>query len=76
MALVSSHTIPLLLELLAAGKLDTSALITHGKPFSFVDFGSVEREGVADKCLYRQISNSARLRRRTIFSRGRRKQSR
>ena len=31
MALVSSYTIPLLLELLQAGKLDTSAMITHGE---------------------------------------------
>ena len=30
MALVSSHTIPLLLQLLQAGKLDTSMMITHG----------------------------------------------
>lgn len=34
MALVSSHTIPLLLELNNAGKLDTSAMITHGKSAS------------------------------------------
>lgn len=30
MALVSSHTIPLLLRLLEAGKLDTSMMVTHG----------------------------------------------
>lgn len=30
MALVSSHTIPMLLDLMKAGKLDTSPLITHG----------------------------------------------
>ena len=31
MALVSSHTIPLLLDLLSAGRVDADALITHGK---------------------------------------------
>lgn len=31
MALVSSHTIPLLLELNKAGKINTNELITHGK---------------------------------------------
>lgn len=31
MALVSAHTIPTLLDLMAAGKLDASAMITHGK---------------------------------------------
>jgi len=30
MALVSTHTLPMLLELEAAGRLDASALITHG----------------------------------------------
>ena len=30
MALVSAHTIPLCLDLVAAGKLDTSAMVTHG----------------------------------------------
>lgn len=30
MALVSAHTIPTLLDLQAAGKLDASAMITHG----------------------------------------------
>ncbi|KAK5175802.1 uncharacterized protein LTR77_000942 [Saxophila tyrrhenica] len=37
MALVSSHTIPLLLELMSAGKLDTSALITHDFKFSEIE---------------------------------------
>ncbi len=31
MALVSSHTIPMLLDLMKAGKLDTSKMITHGE---------------------------------------------
>lgn len=33
MALVSSYTIPLLLDLMTAGRLDTSALVTHGKRY-------------------------------------------
>jgi len=36
MALVSSHTIPLLLELMQAGKLDTSMMITHGMSSTFL----------------------------------------
>lgn len=31
MALVSAHTIPTLLDLYAAGKIDASDMITHGK---------------------------------------------
>ena len=34
MALVSSYTIPMLLDLMQAGKLDTSAMVTHGKTVS------------------------------------------
>ncbi|KAK5686396.1 hypothetical protein LTS10_002514 [Elasticomyces elasticus] len=37
MALVSAHTIPLLLELFAAGKLDTSAMITHDFKFDDIE---------------------------------------
>nr|OQO20600.1 hypothetical protein B0A51_12194 [Rachicladosporium sp. CCFEE 5018]OQO22643.1 hypothetical protein B0A51_09947 [Rachicladosporium sp. CCFEE 5018]OQO26004.1 hypothetical protein B0A51_08832 [Rachicladosporium sp. CCFEE 5018] len=37
MALVSTHTIPMLLELAAAGKLDTSALITHDFKFNEIE---------------------------------------
>lgn len=31
MALVSAHTIPTLLDLYAAGKIDASDMITHGQ---------------------------------------------
>ncbi|KAK3686446.1 hypothetical protein LTR37_019834, partial [Vermiconidia calcicola] len=37
MALVSSHTIPMLLDLMKAGKLDTSPLITHDFKFSEIE---------------------------------------
>jgi alcohol dehydrogenase len=37
MALVSAHTIPTLLSLLAAGKLDTSAMVTHDFKFHEVE---------------------------------------
>ncbi|KAK3704881.1 hypothetical protein LTR37_013572 [Vermiconidia calcicola] len=37
MALVSSHTIPMLLDLMKAGKLDTSPLITHDFKFDEIE---------------------------------------
>ncbi|KAK3074240.1 hypothetical protein LTR53_003463 [Teratosphaeriaceae sp. CCFEE 6253] len=37
MALVSAHTIPMLLELFAAGKLDTAALVTHDFKFDQIE---------------------------------------
>jgi len=37
MALVSTHTLPMLLELEAAGRLDASALITHDFKFSDIE---------------------------------------
>lgn len=47
MALVSAHTIPTLLDLMAAGKLDASAMITHGmfacyKLWLVTDHGGVD----------------------------------
>jgi hypothetical protein len=70
MALVGTSSLPMLLELFGAGKLDVSPMVTHGKriqrssPHIFV-------KGCADAGGFCKTSNSPRWKRHTTFLGGR-----
>lgn len=70
MALVSAHTIPTLLDLNSAGKLDASAMVTHGE---YCFHSHLLLLCITDHT--EQTSNSARWKRHTTSLVGRRRPS-